>query len=392
MNRPRGVLEPAIAEKIAFLRDPQHYPDRPERVEVIETHFAWVFLAGRHAYKMKKPMRQARMDHRTLARRRRGCLDEVRLNRRLAPSVYLGVVPLSRTRNEGLRIGRGRHVVEWLVKMRRLSAVHMLDRVIAQGTVRARDLEALVAALAAFFRSARRRPMTSRVYLGRVRARIQQNARELRAADLRLNRRRVDAVVRVQREFLARAADAVAARASALVEGHGDLRPEHVCLESPPCVIDGLEFDPDLRRLDPAEEMAFLALECARLGAPGLAEDLLQRYRAGLPDRVPAALIHFYMSRLAATRAQIAAWHVRDPQFPRRRPWIARAHSYLADALRYGRLALREIEARRPASIVGLEGPALQQRGERLARKHATQCEAEERRHRERDEVARCSD
>jgi aminoglycoside phosphotransferase family enzyme len=375
-----------------FLRGPQHYSDRPERVEVIETHFAWVFLTRRYAYKMKKPMQQARMDYRTLARRQRGCRNEIRLNRRLAPSVYLGVVPLSRTREGELRIGRGQEAVDSLVKMRRLPAVRMLDRVIERRAVRAVDLESLMAVLAAFFRKARRWPMSGRVYQDRLRARILQNAKELRAHDLRLNRRRIDAVIRVQLEFLVRASDALATRGDRLIEGHGDLRPEHVWLGPPPCVIDCLEFDRDLRRLDPAEEMAFLALECTRLGAPDVAASLLQRYRRAMRDRVPEALVHFYMSRLASTRAQIAAWHVRDPQFPRRRPWIARANIYLADALRYGRLALGGFEEGRASSVVRAERPPLQQRSDRLARQHAPQRLTEERRDRKRDELARCSD
>lgn len=369
MSKPRSVQTTAAAEKVGFLRDPRHYSDRPERVEVIETHFAWVFLTRRYAYKMKKPMRQARMDYRALASRRRGCRNEIRLNRRLAPTVYLGVVPLSRTRDGALRIGRGVKVVEWLIKMRRLPAERMLDRVIAEGGPPP-QLEALAAVLAAFFRDAQPRPMTGRAYRERLRARTLQNVRELHAPDLGLNRRRIDAVRGVQLEFLSRA-EVLAARGRTLVEWHGDLRPEHICLGEPPCVIDALEFDRELRRLDPAEEMAFLALECIRLGAAALAEALLQRYCKALPDDVPDALILFYMSQRAATRALIAAWHVRDPQFPRHRPWIARANSYLADALRYGRRAVRELESKRASSVARSQRPMLQQRSDRLARQHA---------------------
>lgn len=359
-----------LQKKLEFLGDPRHYPDRPARIAVIETHFAWVFLTERHAYKMKKPMRQARMNYRTLRGRERGCRNELRLNRRLSPSVYIGVVPLVRRRNGELALGRGGSVVDWLVKMHRLPAARMLDRAIAADTVEAADLEALTGLLAAFFRGAPRAPMSSQEYRKRLRARSRQNARDLCAPDLRLNRSRVETVMRAQLDFTAIGAALLAARGAKLLEGHGDLRAEHVCLGPRPCVIDCLEFDRDLRRLDPAEEMAFLALECARLGRADLGEDLLRRYRAALPDSAPDALILFYMSQRAATRAKIAAWHVRDPQYPSRRPWIARANSYLGDALRYARSALRSLERER-SLLIRRHGPSAQQRGERFARQHA---------------------
>lgn len=372
-------------EKLEFLRDPRHYPDRPTRVTVVETHFAWVFLTGRHAYKMKKPMQQASMDYRTIADRERGCRNELRLNRRLARSVYVGVVPLARSRNGELVLGRGRSVVDWLVKMHRLPARRMLDRAIADGTVTRGDLDALTGVLSTFFKRARREPMRDLAYRQRLRARTLQNARDLRSPDLRLNRSRVDAVIRAQLDFIAADKCSLAARGTRLVEGHGDLRPEHVCLGARPCVIDCLEFDRDLRRLDPAEEMAFLALECARLGATHLGADLLRRYRAAMHDPVTDALMQYYMSQRAVTRAKIAAWHVRDPRYTSRRPWLARANSYLADALRYARAALRGIERERPSLVHG-HRPSAQQRGERLPRQHAPYSLAQQRPDGQRDE------
>jgi aminoglycoside phosphotransferase family enzyme len=356
-------------EKVEFLRDPRHYPDRPARVAVVETHFAWVFLTGRHAYKMKKPMRQASLDYRTIASRERACRNELRLNRRLAPTVYIAVVPLARRRNGELALGRGRSVVDWLVKMRRLSASRMLDRAIARRAVTSGDLASLTDVLAAFFGRARREPMTPMAYKSRLRARTRRNARDLRAPDLGLDRAGIDPVIRAQLDFIAGASDLLGARGAKLIEGHGDLRPEHVWLGPRPLVIDCLEFDPGLRRLDPAEEMAFLALECARLGASRIGEDLLQRYRAAMQDPVPDALMQFYLSQRAATRAKIAAWHLRDPRY-RRRQWLTRANSYLEDARRCARLALRGIERESPL-FVRRKRPAAQQRSERLARQHA---------------------
>ncbi|HVC31638.1 MAG TPA: hypothetical protein VND24_10660 [Steroidobacteraceae bacterium] len=335
--------EATLREKVAWLTDPRHYPGRPRAVEVIETHFAWVFLAGARAYKLKKPLRQAAMDHRTLARRERACREELRLNRRLAPDVYLRVLPLYRRPGGSLSLRRplapGLRIADWLVEMRRLAAARMLDRIIARGGVRAIDLDRLTARLASFYQQAQRRPSTDGAYRRRLSREIRRNADELCAQDLGLSRRRVIPLARAQHEFLDRGRAAFAGRGPRLVDGHGDLRPEHVFLGSSVLgvrVIDCLEFDRGLRWLDPAEEIAFLALECARLGASAVAQALIVRYRHVAGDPVPQALIHFYMSRRAALKAQIAAWHLRDPAFAgHRRAWKARAQSYLADAARH---------------------------------------------------------
>ncbi|HEB77603.1 MAG TPA: hypothetical protein ENI90_03630, partial [Methylothermaceae bacterium] len=89
------AIDVPLAAKLAFLRDPSSYPDQPARVEAIETHMAWVFLTDRFAYKLKKPVRYPYLDFSTLAAREFYCHEEVRLNQRLAPGVYLGVAALN---------------------------------------------------------------------------------------------------------------------------------------------------------------------------------------------------------------------------------------------------------------------------------------------------------
>jgi aminoglycoside phosphotransferase family enzyme len=344
---PASRADAAAREKVAWLADPHHHTGRPRAVAVIETHFAWVFLAGARAYKLKKPLRRGSMDHRTLARREHACREELRLNRRLAPDVYQRVVPLLRRPGGALALrappARGCRIVEWLVQMRRLAAGRMLDRVIATAGLRAADLDRLVATLAAFFRRAEHRPLEDGAYRSRLRREIRGNADELRARDLGLSRRRIGALARAQLDFIVRHPRAFAGRGARVVDGHGDLRPEHVYLgrsAADVCAIDCLEFDRNLRRLDPAEEIAFLALECARLGAERAAKELVDRYRLVAGDPAPPALMHFYMSRRAGLRAQIAAWHLRDGAFAgQARQWRALAHSYLADALRHMRRA-----------------------------------------------------
>jgi aminoglycoside phosphotransferase family enzyme len=315
------------------------HPGRPAEVVAIETHYAWVFLAGERAYKLKKPVRVDRMDHRSLARRERACREELRLNRRLAPSVYLGVIPLVITRDGHLSRRADGRVVDWLVEMVRLPDARMLDRAIRDDTLGERDVGRVMARLAGFFRHARRLPTSDLAYRARLSRQILGNARELSAPDLALDSQRVDAVVQGELAFLDRDRAVLAGRGARLLDGHGDLRPEHIFLGTrtcAACVIDCVEFDAELRRLDPAEEIAFLALECAQLGARRLAAALPGRYARATGDPAPPALMQFYMARRAAVRAKIAAWHLRDPALAgQARKWRARAHSYLDEAARH---------------------------------------------------------
>jgi uncharacterized protein len=340
--RPQEIVE--------ALQRPSHAPGRSRRIDVIETHFSWVFLTDALAYKLKKPVRYRSMDYRTVARRERGCRNELRLNRRLADSTYLCVMPVVRKKDGSLGLGRGQRVVDWVVKMRRLPAARMLDRAIDDHSVTLRDVGAVMLLLSGFFKHARRAPMSNRAYVARLRARTRENHRELRARDLGLSKRSVEEVIRAQLRFIAQGATLLGSRGSHVIDGHGDLRPEHVYLGSASdqaCVIDCLEFDRDLRRLDPAEELAFLALECKRLGDSGFASDVTRNVQLTMDDPVSSALMHFYMSQRAVIRARIAVWHLRDAQFAgQSRFWRALGNSYLADALHYIRLALREVASK----------------------------------------------
>jgi aminoglycoside phosphotransferase family enzyme len=319
--------------------------------EVIETHFAWIFLTDLHAYKLKKPVRRGRMDYTTIAARKQVCLDELTLNRRLAPTVYLEVLPITRSRDGILAFGRrrGTRVVDWVVKMRRLPAARMLDRAIAERTLRKQDVQSLVSMLTGFFDGAVRQQLSEPRYVERLLERTDRNRRDLCAPELGLDARCISRIIEMQMAFLEERKALVRPRAAHLIDGHGDLRPEHIYLGSAsdsPSVIDCLEFDSELRWVDPAEEIAFLALECRKLGAGPLAHALVAQYRASTLTPPSAALMDFYTSQSAMTRAKLAAWHVRDPELARDAAlWRTRASRYLSIAARYIRRASRHLEA-----------------------------------------------
>ncbi len=332
-----------IGRKIRFLSRPDSYPEQPSRVAAIETHFSWVFLTDTHAYKLKKPVRGNGFDFRSIEGRRRNALVELRLNRRLAADVYSGMVAVTLEADGKLAIGGPGEPVDWLVKMVRLNADDMFDRRLARGDWHAGEIEALAHRLAGFFATAPRARLSARQWTAQIAAELHETMALLsRAGEPRLVAL-AQPIVRRLGAFLVRRAGLFRRRIKdrRLVDGHGDLRPEHVYLKGTPRVIDCLEFRADLRQLDPVNELAFLALECRRLGGPHFERQLLRRYRERTGDTPPPLLLRFYAALNAIVRARIAVEHLAEPGARKPEEWVNRAVAYLAMAAKESRRLLR---------------------------------------------------
>jgi aminoglycoside phosphotransferase family enzyme len=326
-----------LEAKLGFLARPDTYPEEPSRVETVETHMSWVFLTDTHAYKLKKPVRYAYLDFSTAEARRLDCELEVRLNRRLAADVYLGVMALARDTEGRLSLGGAGAPVDWLVRMRRLPADRMLDHLLRHGGVGQPEIARLAHRLARFYAAAATEPITPVAYRQSLSERIENNLRELARPEFALSGDLLAGLARLQTEFLHSHAEWFDSRVrqGRIVEGHGDLRPEHVCLLAEPVVIDCLEFRREYRILDPADELGYLALECERLQASRVGGWLLEGYGAASGDIPPAGLLHFHQSCRAVLRAKLALWHLRDDGRHPPDKWVATAADYLEWAQRH---------------------------------------------------------
>jgi aminoglycoside phosphotransferase family enzyme len=203
----------------------------------------------------------------------------------------------------------------------------MLDRMIRDRSVYADDVRRVVERLAYFYRKSTPIAMTPAAYRARFAADIAGNRRELAAAVYALPAPLIDKVCARQQALLDRRPELFDARVRAgrIIEAHGDLRPEHICLEPRPQIIDCLEFSRELRVLDAADELGFLALECERFGAPDLAQTIFATYAAVSGDTPPDALLRFYQSHRALVRAKIAIRHLDDPALRGQPRWTAQA-------------------------------------------------------------------
>jgi aminoglycoside phosphotransferase family enzyme len=332
------MVQPEIGldREVKFLGSPLAYPEHPSRVERIETHYSWVFLTDRHVYKLKKPLRGQGFDFTTPAARRCNAEAEVHLNRRLAAVVYVGVVPLTLERGGDLAIGGKGCAVDWLVKMIRLPASRMLDNRLARGDLCHADVNALADRLARFYATARRVHICPTIYLGRLCAECHSSSTALQSGGgpplqhaTQYVVRGLEAFILCHKALLLRRLDG-----GQVVEGHGDLRPEHIHLGPEPRVIDCLEFRADLRSLDAVEELAFLTMECERIGARDIGPILFHRYWLRTRDFPPPELIAFYKAIAAFVRARLAILHLQESPVRDPAKWPQRAAEYLVIATR----------------------------------------------------------
>ena len=307
-----GALREALSR-------PDAYPGRPEAVDVRETHISWVFLAGDRAYKLKKPVVLAFVDYGTAARRRQMCDAEVQLNRRLAPDVYLGV------RGVALDSGRARltevddpDAVDHVVEMRRFDELTTLAAVLERGELRSEQVRAVGATLASFHAGActARGPWAAGATVA-LQRRVERNLHELLdLLDDGGEIGRVHALRRFAHACVVGRSEVFddRARRGLVRDGHGDLRAEHVLIGPPVQVVDCVEFDPALRTLDVADDLAFLVCDLTARGAQAAAGELLSSYRAAGGDPGADWLVSFYAAYRALVRAKVAL--VRAAQLP----------------------------------------------------------------------------
>ncbi len=275
---------------------------------LIETHISWVILAGDHAWKLKKPLDLGFLDFSTLEKRRRACEEEVRLNRRLAPQIYLAAVPVTGSETAPSFGGPG-PVLEWAVKMRAFPADATLDR---RARIEPEQVDAIAERVAAFHGGIAPAPPDSDFGTPEaVRAPVEQNFVQIRALDP--PPQVLDALHRLEpwcRAEGERLEDHFRRRREGgfVRECHGDLHLGNIAwVDDAPLIFDGIEFNAGLRFIDVINEIAFLAMDLWHRGQPQMAWRLMDRYLSFSGDYAGLPALRYYMVYRAMVRAKVAA-------------------------------------------------------------------------------------
>lgn len=340
----------SFASLVAALSQPDCYPDRPDTVDVIQTHISVVFLAGDFVYKLKKPVKFSFLDYSTLSSREFYCHEEVRLNRRLAPTVYLGVVPVLQV-GETYLIGEGKErrkgaVADYVVKMCRLPEERTLRALLLKGQIGQMDMAALATTLAGFHATASTRRAPLYGVPGAIRQALSDNFQETRPfVGSTLSATQYAKIMDFSQSFLATHQELFQrrVRTGRVREGHGDLRCEHVyLLESGITVVDCVEFSPRLRTCDVASDLAFLSMDLERHGTPELARELIASYNAQTEDSDLLTLLPFYACYRAYVRGKVSSLKSQESEVPltERKNAQTKARQAFRLAYRYARGAL----------------------------------------------------
>ncbi len=353
----KGARPPAsLPERLHPLCEAGFWPDAPSPAQVLETHISWVFLAGDHAWKIKKPVDFGFLDFRDLAQREHYCRRELALNRRLAPALYRAVLPLTMEKGR-LRLNGKGGIIEWCLKMRRFAQQDLLDARLAAGSFEPRWLDALAADLAAFHE--RQPPLREVNATASLAAHIAANldaaeacARDIARAAGEANppprlRERTEAAWRAAQPHLERRQAQGRVR-----DGHGDLHLRNIALvDGRPTPFDCIEFDDGLRQIDVMNDAAFLVMDLLARDRADLAMRFLSRWLEASGDYDGLHPLRLFLAYRAGVRGKVACLSARAAE-DARAAWQEAARYF---SLAFGMLAPAQ-SAPRLFAIGGFSG------------------------------------
>jgi len=301
---------------IQALLDPKAYPDKTERVELAQTQMSFVLLTDDYVYKVKKPVDLGYLDYTTLDKRQFYCQQEVKLNRRLCPDVYLGVVPIIQDK-DSIFIERQGEVIEYAVKMRRLPQEAMMDTLLAHDQVSPEMVSSIAQKLVQFHQRAETSANISAFGdLDTIRQNTEENFTQTEkyignTISPKQYERIKDYTDRVLREsaplFHKRVAD------GRIRDCHGDLHTAHICLSHDICIYDCIEFNDRFRYCDVASEIAFLAMDLDHYGRADLSRIFVDAYVDMSQDKEIKELLNFYKCYRAYVRGKVNSFKLDDP-------------------------------------------------------------------------------
>jgi len=309
----------ALPSVVEALVEPRAYPHKPPKIELVQTQMSFVFLAGEYVYKVKKPVNLGYLDYTTLEKRQYFCRQEVELNRRLCPDVYLSVVPVVEEEGGFHVEGQGR-AIEYAVKMRQLPRDRMMDVLLPRGQVTPEMVAGVAEKLVNFHQKAETNQRIAAFGgLDVIRHNCDENfAQTDKYIGLTILRAKYERIRGYTDDFM---------RSNALLfekrvrEGrirdcHGDLHAAHVCFTDDICIYDCIEFNDRFRYCDVASELAFLAMDLDRYQQAGLSRHLVNTYVRLSRDDELLKLLNFYKCYRAYVRGKVESFKLDDPLIP----------------------------------------------------------------------------
>ena len=316
----------ALPSVVKALLGPQAYPHKPEKIELVQTQMSFVFLTGEYVYKVKKPVNLGYLDYTTLEKRHFFCRQEVELNRRLCPDIYLAVVPITmslrgaKRRSNLVRIEGEGQAIEYAVKMRQLPQDRMMDVLLLRGEVTSEMVARVAGKLVSFHQEAEtNQEIAAFGRLDVIRQNCDENfAQTERYIGLTIPRAKYERIKGYTDGFMKSNAGLFEKRVKEgrIKDCHGDLHAAHVCFTDHICIYDCIEFNDRFRYCDVASEIAFLAMDLDHYQQGGLSQHLVDTYVELSSDEGLLKLLNFYKCYRAYVRGKVESFKVDDPLIP----------------------------------------------------------------------------
>ncbi len=310
-----------LSDLIQAMSKPDFYPHGPAAVDVVQTQMSVIFLTGDYVYKIKKPVDLGYLDYTTLDQRRLSCENELALNRRLCPDVYLAVVPITR-RGQSYVLGGPGQPLEYAVKMKQLPRDRTLDVLLRQDRATTEMLSEVARKMALFHQQAATSPTISafgslRMISGNAEENFSQTGPYI---DCGIPKRQWQRLKDYSDSFLQRNGPLFDSRVNGrrIRDCHGDLHTAHICFCDGICIFDCIEFNDRFRYCDVASEMAFLAMDIDHYGRADLSDGMVNEYAGASGDRQMLELLDFYKCYRAMVRGKVNCFKLDDPLVPQK--------------------------------------------------------------------------
>ena len=308
---------------IEGLLKPESYPHRPPEIQLVQTQMSFVFLTGEYVYKVKKPVNLGYLDYTSLEKRRFFCQQELELNRRLCPEVYLAVVPITmslrgaKRRSNLLCIEGEGKAIEYAVKMRQLPQHRMMDVLLRDDQVTSEMVTRVAEKLAHFHQKAETNSKIAAFgKLDVIRQNTDENFSQTeKYIDVSIPRSKYDRIKKYSNDFIQHNSALFTKRVKGgkIRNCHGDLHAAHICFTNDICIYDCIEFNDRFRYSDVASEIAFLAMDLDRYHHSDLSRHLVNAYVELSHDEELLKLLNFYKCYRAYVRGKVEGFKLDDP-------------------------------------------------------------------------------
>jgi hypothetical protein len=333
-------MTPGIPFLQKALLNPEIYPDRPRSIKFIETHISLLFLTGNYVYKVKKPVDFGFLDFTSLEKRGYFCGQEVKLNRRLSPDIYLGVEKITQEGNRILLGGQG-ELLEYAVKMKQIPEELLMDKLLEKKQVTSKMIERVSEKLVRFYFAAE---TNDRIKSFARPERLKQDTDEnfeqtekyigeaISKEIYEEVKNRTNGFFRTKMEIFYQRITTDRIR-----DCHGDLRLEHIFWGKEVSIFDCIEFNERFRYTDVAADIAFLAMDLDYHNREDLSEHLIRAYVGESGDLELTEVLDFYKCYRAYVRGKVESFRLDDPHIPmeEKKGALERAQKYFNLAYQY---------------------------------------------------------